>query len=442
MGDDVSQTPAGWYPDPQDPSQLRLWDGARWTTSVHAAPGQESAEQERARLERELEDLRKTVVETRDLFVLQEIGIYRYAHPLQDAAAYQNALKLIEKELVEFARSGRAASGAKRWAINGSDKEGARMVADITKLMLRAYNSEAEAILRSLKPYKLDAAKERLTKMRNSISSLGRFMQLQIGDEFHALRIKELELTADFLMKLDEEREKEREERARLKEEEAARKEFEREQAKLEKERNHFLQAVAAVEAKGDTAAAAELRAKLEAVEHAIEGVVKRAANTRAGYVYVISNPGSFGEGVVKIGLTRRLDPMDRVRELGDASVPFRFDVHAIIFSEDAVGLETSLHQRFAEHRVNLVNNHREFFRVSPIAVKEALIATGTHLLQFHESAEAIEWRQTESARRHAELERAQPPRQAPVHLPQEKGDRAGLTEKVVRGPPSPEGKG
>lgn len=411
MGDNVSQVPpAGWYPDPQDANQLRWWDGAQWTANIQAVPRHESAAEERVRLERELDELRKAVVETRDLFVLQEIGIYRYAHPLQDAAEYQDALKAIERDLVEFAKSGRAASGAKRWAINGSDKEGAKMVANITKLMLRAYNSEAEAILRSIKPYKLEAAKERLTKMRTSISSLGRFMQIQISDEFHALRIKELELTADFLMKLDEQREKEREERARLKEEEAARKEFEREQAKLEKERNHFLQAVAAVEAKGDSAAAAELRAKLEAVDHAIEGVVKRAANTRAGYVYVISNPGSFGEGVIKIGLTRRLDPMDRVRELGDASVPFRFDVHAIIFSEDAVGLETALHLRFAEARVNLVNNHREFFRVSPTEVRDALMASGTHLLEFHETAEAVEWRQSESARRTNGLATLPPP--------------------------------
>jgi hypothetical protein len=415
VGHDVSGTPAGWYQDPHDGSRLRWWDGAQWTVNTHEAPKGQAATAaspvaEQEQLEKELAELRRAVVETRDLFLLQEIGIYRYSHPLQDAAAYQDALKKLEKELLEFAKSGKAASGAKRWAINGSDKEGAKMVADITKLMLRAYNSEAEAILRSLKPYKLDSAKERLTKMRSSISSLGKFMQIQISDDFHVLRIKELELTADFLQKQDEEREREREERARLKEEEAARKEFEREQAKLEKERQHFLQAVAAVQAKGDTAAVADLQAKLDAVDEAIAGVARRAANTRAGYVYVISNPGSFGEGVVKIGLTRRLDPLDRVRELGDASVPFRFDVHAIIFSEDAVGLETMLHQRFAEFRVNLVNNHREFFRVSPTSVKEALFATGTHLLEFHETAEALEWRQSESAR-HS-------PKNKPISLP------------------------
>ncbi|HKU42986.1 MAG TPA: GIY-YIG nuclease family protein, partial [Polyangiales bacterium] len=134
-------------------------------------------------------------------------------------------------------------------------------------------------------------------------------------------------------------------------------------------------------------------------IQHAIDGVIERAANARAGYVYVISNIGSFGERVVKIGMTRRLDPMDRVRELGDASVPFRFDVHAIILSDDAVGLEGALHLRFASCRVNLVNNHREFFYTSPRDVKEALLALRGSLLSFNEAPEALEWHQSVSAR-------------------------------------------
>ena len=119
-----------------------------------------------------------------------------------------------------------------------------------------------------------------------------------------------------------------------------------------------------------------------------------RGANVRAGYVYVISNIGAFGEHMIKIGLTRRLDPMDRVHELGDASVPFRFDVHALIFSEDAVGLERSLHKEFENHRVNRVNLRREFFYVRPAEVREALQRyAGQHLLEFHEQPEAPEWR-------------------------------------------------
>ncbi len=127
-----------------------------------------------------------------------------------------------------------------------------------------------------------------------------------------------------------------------------------------------------------------------------------RKANQRAGYVYVISNIGSFGERMVKIGLTRRLDPMDRVKELGDASVPFNFDVHALFFSEDAVGVETELHQAFADRKVNRVNSRREFFYATPLEVKEKFAEIQGDLLEFVEIPEAEQFRASQSM---AELE-------------------------------------
>jgi len=174
---------------------------------------------------------------------------------------------------------------------------------------------------------------------------------------------------------------------------------MEREQARLEKERAHYETVVAAMRLKGDAEAVADAEAKIAELDNAITGIENRAANTRAGYVYCISNIGAFGPSVVKIGLTRRLEPMDRVRELGDASVPFRFDVHALIFSEDAVGLETALHHHFASRRVNMVNAHREFFYAKPAEVREALEAVRGSLITFQEEPEALEWRQSEHAR-------------------------------------------
>jgi hypothetical protein len=99
------------------------------------------------------------------------------------------------------------------------------------------------------------------------------------------------------------------------------------------------------------------VREQLSEVERAMDTMDYRAANIGAGYVYVISNIGSFGENLVKIGMTRRLDPMDRIRELSDASVPFNFDVHALFFSRDAVGIETALHERLENQRVNIVKS-------------------------------------------------------------------------------------
>jgi len=140
------------------------------------------------------------------------------------------------------------------------------------------------------------------------------------------------------------------------------------------------------------------MRALIADVDRAIEDVDYRAANIRAGYVYVISNVGAFGEHMVKIGMTRRLAPMDRVTELGDASVPFRFDVHALFFANDAIDIEAMLHRQFAEHRVNKVNLRREFFRVTPADVLDALKEHNVEVLEFKESADAPEFRMSGSS--------------------------------------------
>lgn len=103
---------------------------------------------------------------------------------------------------------------------------------------------------------------------------------------------------------------------------------------------------------------------------------------------------------MVKIGMTRRLDPMDRVRELGDASVPFRYDVHAMVFSDDAVSVETRLHHEFADRRVNLVNMRREFFRVAPSEVRKVITRLDASIVSWVDEPEALEWRQSETARR------------------------------------------
>lgn len=184
---------------------------------------------------------------------------------------------------------------------------------------------------------------------------------------------------------------------------------MERERARLEKEREHHANALEALLAKGDEEGAERMRQELAEVDEKIEDVDYRAANVRAGYVYVISNVGALGEGVVKIGLTRRLEPRDRIRELGDASVPFRFDVHALFFSEDAVGIEAELHRRLADRRVNAVNLRREFFYATPEEVKPHLLELGGELLEFEEMAEALEFRQSGSRRGSDLSESAEP---------------------------------
>jgi hypothetical protein len=216
---------------------------------------------------------------------------------------------------------------------------------------------------------------------------------MHISDPFHALRLEEVELTADFLMKKQEEKEAAREERARLREERRVAQELAAERERLEKERSHILNALEAL--KGTGGEDPDLERKLAEIEEAIEHNDYRAANIRAGYVYVISNRGAFGEGVVKIGLTRRLEPTERVTELGGASVPFRFDTHALFFSEDAVSLEADLHAHFASRRLNMVNERKEFFFATPAEVRGALISKVGALLEFTDHADSTEYLQS-----------------------------------------------
>jgi hypothetical protein len=453
-------TPPGWYDDPQDPSRLRWWNGTTWTaqtvprpatpatpayrTPAHQVPmhqtpayqrpahqtpstpaaanqapayqppempstpaPSEAARSEAADLEAKIHslreqynELRRQIVETSDVMLLQEVGLYKYSHPLDTSDQYKAMLDEIEAACKQRIKDGGAVTSTKKWAINGSDKEGARMVADFSKLILRAYNNEADNVVRTLRPYSVEAALARLDKLRTSIAKLGASMKLGITDEYHVLRVKEVQLTGDYQAKLADERETERDRRARLREEKKAQREFEAEQRRLEKEQAHYANKAAALLANGDTAGATEAQAQVAELQRAIQGVLDRAANIRAGYVYVISNIGAFGQGVVKIGLTRRLEPRERVRELGGASVPFRFDVHALIFSDDAVGLETALHHEFAAKRVNMVNARREFFYATVQEVKETLHRLRGSLLQYFDTPEALEWHQSENIRR------------------------------------------
>lgn len=352
---------------------------------------------ERDQLLAQVAELRKDVVETRERALLQESGIYEYTHPLRDAVAYKDRLDRLRLAIKEMNKTdGCAVSAAQGWQVNGSEAKGRTMIRDYSKLMLRAFNAEADVLVRGLKPYALPAAIERLRKVSQAIERLGKTMNIRVTDQYLQLRIEELQLTADFVQKKAEEKELERQERERLREERKVQQEIERERAKLEKERQHYLNALAALEAKGDLDAAERLRGQVAEVERAISDVDYRAANIRAGYVYVISNIGSFGESLIKVGMTRRLDPMDRIRELSDASVPFNFDVHALFFSKDAVGIETAMHNRLAGVRVNLVNQRREFFRATASDAKALLAELAGDLLTFHDIPDALEFRQSQ----------------------------------------------
>lgn len=335
------------------------------------------------------------LIDLDDERVLQEVGIYNYHHPLENAEAFKERLGSLQERLKEMVLQKDAILASDMFTYNNSLAKGRKMSADFSKLMLRAYNSEADSCIRSLRAGNVVTAKKRLDKAVSTIAKLGSMMEMRVNPDYHALRFEEIELTSDYLMKVQEEKERAREEREELREQRKAEQELAAERERLSKERSHYENALAALRAKGDDVAVAEMEAKIGAVNEAIEQNDFRAANIRAGYVYVISNPGSFGRHIVKIGLTRRLEPMDRVKELGDASVPFPFEVHAIFFAEDAVTLENELHHAFAQERVNRVNERREFFFATPEQVRRVLAEKVGNLLEFNEHPEATQYLQS-----------------------------------------------
>jgi hypothetical protein len=344
----------------------------------------------------------------RDVEALHDVGIYTYRHPLENAVAYQDALESIKASIRLQIAEGRAIEVSTRFTFDNSLAKGRKMTADLAKLMLRAYNAEAENCVRYVKAGNLAAAEKRLTGAASSIARYALMMEMHISEEYHALRLRELELTADYQMKVQEEREAAREERARLREEQQAEKELRAERERLEKERAHY---AAVLDALTDTGREDErygLQTKIDEIDGRIAENDYRTANIRAGYVYVISNIGSFGPGIIKIGMTRRLEPMDRVRELDDASVPFGFDVHALFFSDDAVGVENRLHHMFAESRVNRINLRREYFYAKPAEVKIALTQIAGNLLEFTEHADAEQYHASELIRGTEEIQTSQ----------------------------------
>ena len=349
--------------------------------------------------QQELAELAQQLIPFTEEAVFQDAGIFRYHHPLDNADAYKDHLSSIQAEMKEMARTGTAVECSTGFTYNNSVTQGRRLAKDLSKLMLRAYNAEAENCLRVMRAGSVEVAKRRLDKTADAIEKLGKIIDISISPSYRQLREQELELTADYLRKKEEEKEAARAERELLREQVKLEAEIQREVDRLEKERNHRANVLESFLLQGKHNEAEQQRSQIHDIDASIEGLHSRKANVRAGYVYVISNLGALGPGVVKIGLTRRLDPRERITELGDASVPFRYDTHVLFFSDDAVGIENALHRELAARRVNQVNLRREFFYATPQEVRVLLRKHAGDILEFADEPEASEFYQSRSAR-------------------------------------------
>lgn len=366
---------------------------------VRAAEQQaEEARATRDELNRGIGARRTELVDLTAAVELQTVGLFDFDHPAASSTELASKLEALRYRIKNAVRDKRAVTTAPRFRFNDSEAQGRKFMTDMAKVLLRAYNAEAENAVKATRAGNLHVAQTRLSRAAEQIAKSGTMIDLRIEPSYHQMRLEEIALANEHLQVVQAEKERERERRAELREQQRAAAELQAEHDRLEKERQHYLATLAALEANGDVEGAARVQARLVDVDRAINDVDYRAANVRAGYVYVISNVGAFGERMVKIGMTRRLKPMDRVIELGDASVPFRFDVHALFFADDAVGVETMLHQTFATQRVNKVNLRREFFYVTPAEVLDALKSHAVEVVEYTVEPVAEEFRTSELA--------------------------------------------
>lgn len=335
---------------------------------------------------------------------IQTFGLYEPTYEFANSDLYKEELKKVRDEQKKLITSKKACVGNAAYCkVNDSQSQGIKMLKGLQKLLLRAFNTECDNIVANVKISNYDRSIAKMEKARSTISECSSSLKIEISDEYLELKKKELSLALDFAIVKHEEKERIRELKAQEREAAKAQKEIEEARKKLLKEQAHYQNAMQMLllqlEKEPDNqdliAKKVELEADIADTQKAIEDVDYREANRRAGYVYVISNIGAFGKDVYKIGMTRRLEPMDRVNELGDASVPFNFDVHALIFTEDAPTLESALHKAFDDRKVNKVNTRREFFKVSLDEIKKVVRENFDKTVEWVDIPEAEQYRQS-----------------------------------------------
>jgi len=358
---------------------------------------------ELAKLTAVMAQKRKDILDVENAIEMQEYGLYKPHYVFANSDLYKAKLTEIREAQKQKIKDDKACNAAQGWEVNGSASKGNAMVRDMKKLLLRAFNLECDDIVANVKISNFEKSIERIRKMSEQISKLGAIMMISITDSYIKLKIEEVKLALDFQQKKQEEKDRLKELKEQQREAAKAQKEIEAERKKLEKEKAQYTNALSNLlsqiakngEAKELLEKKAELENQLQEIGKAIEDVDYRAANERTGYVYIISNIGSFGENIYKIGMTRRLDPHERVDELGDASVPFDFDIHALIFSEDAPKLEAALHKAFDSKKVNKINMRREFFNVTLDEIKAEVRKNFDKTVEWIDVAEAEQYRQS-----------------------------------------------
>jgi predicted nucleic acid-binding Zn-ribbon protein len=349
-------------------------------------------------------NLRKEVSVFESKLDLIEFGIYEPVYDFEKSDDYreeQNKIIQIQKEMIT---ADTAAICNTNWTVEGSEAKGRAVVKVYKKLMLRAFNGECDVLISKVKWNNVNQMKERMQKLFDAINKLGQGFQVYLNNQYLDLKRKELILEYEYQSKRQQEKEEMRAIQEELREEEKAKREFEQAQREAEKEEATYQKALDKARKEFESTSGEthdKLQSQIEKLEQELkeaqekkERALSMAQQTKRGHVYIISNIGSFGENVYKIGMTRRLEPIDRVKELGDASVPFQFDIHAMIYSDEAPTLENELHKAFTNKKVNMLNYRKEFFKVTLDEIENKVKEIGMDA-EFSRLPEAMEYRET-----------------------------------------------
>lgn len=336
-------------------------------------------------------------------------GLYKLSLPVETPDELKRQLEEKRQALSKLIKEGKAAICATEWSINGDEKEGKKAIKNCIRIMLRTFNADADACLESVRWDNFTKCKERIKASYEYVNKMGESYDTKIQPKYLKLRVEQLEIMFKYKEAQHHHKEEMRKVREALAEEAKVKRDLERAKKDAEKQEalasealkiaQEKLVALAGQEKEEMLSKIAKLQEELKAAHELNKRALSLAQQTKAGFVYIISNIGSFGEDVFKIGMTRRIEPLDRVKELGDASVPFGFDVHALIYSEDAPALENAFHKQFTKHRVNLANGRKEFFKI-PLTEIMNFAKTLSLDAEFISEIEAKDFRISEDIRK------------------------------------------
>lgn len=333
---------------------------------------------------------------------LAELGFYKPHYNYDTSQDYKNEMDYIKRQQKTMVTHKNAIYCNTEWTLEDSRAKGRTMVNRAIRLTARAFNKECDSAVAKVRWNNITRLEAQINKAYDAINKLNKSQDININPRYLHLKLKELRIAHEYAEKKQQEKETQAEIRRQMREEMKLEKEIEKainDELKYEKLLDRAKKEIG--EATGSHLE--KLNLKVAQLEEDLANAHEKSARaksmaqqTKSGHVYIISNIGSFGENIYKIGMTRRLDPIDRVKELGDASVPFVFDLHAMIFSEDAPALENSLHKAFEQNRLNLVNSRKEFFKVNLDQIEKE-VRKFSPKSEFINSAEARHFNETQS---------------------------------------------